>query len=74
MLGLSGECKSSQQLTMLSGLSYSYREDFLDNNSVANITEISETVEVKSLIILGTIKAFSKDIHWFYMGCKRFVI
>ncbi|KAJ9552696.1 hypothetical protein OSB04_016741 [Centaurea solstitialis] len=33
--------------------------------------EVSETVEVKSLIILGTIKAFSKDIPWFYMGCKR---
>ncbi|KAI3685782.1 hypothetical protein L6452_35040 [Arctium lappa] len=71
LLGLSGESKSSQQLTMLSGLSYSYREDFLDNNSKANIAEISEVVEAKSLIILGTVKAFSKDIPWFYMGCKR---
>ncbi|KAI3697889.1 hypothetical protein L6452_30989 [Arctium lappa] len=56
---------------MLSGLSYSYREEFLDNNSKANIVEISEVVEVKSLIIFGTVKAFSKDIPWFYMGCKR---
>ncbi|KAI3701438.1 hypothetical protein L6452_26516 [Arctium lappa] len=71
LLGLSGESKSSQQLTMLSGLSYSYREDFLDNNSKANIAEISEVIEAKSLIILGTVKAFSKDIPWFYMGCKR---
>ncbi|KAI3734877.1 hypothetical protein L6452_14357 [Arctium lappa] len=71
LLGLSGEPKSSQQLTMLSGLSYSYREEFLDNNSKTNIDEISEVVEAKSLIILGTVKAFSKDIPWFYMGCKR---
>ncbi|XP_024964278.1 uncharacterized protein LOC112504537 [Cynara cardunculus var. scolymus] len=45
--------------------------DFLDKTSKANIVEISETVETKLLIILGTIKAFRKDIPWFYMGCKR---
>ncbi|KAI3715018.1 hypothetical protein L6452_21983 [Arctium lappa] len=27
--------------------------------------------EAKSLIILGTVKTFSKDIPWFYIGCKR---
>ncbi|XP_024986560.1 uncharacterized protein LOC112521801 [Cynara cardunculus var. scolymus] len=63
----SGESKSSQQLSMLSRLSYSYREDFLDRTNRANIVEISETIEAKSLIILGTVKAFRKDILWFYM-------
>ncbi|XP_024963374.1 uncharacterized protein LOC112503596 [Cynara cardunculus var. scolymus] len=67
----SGESKSSQHISMLSGLSYSYREDFLDKTSRANIVEISETVEVKSLIILGTVKAFRTDVPWFYMGCTR---
>ncbi|KAI3735322.1 hypothetical protein L6452_14817 [Arctium lappa] len=32
---------------MLSGLSYSYREDFLDNNSKTNIAEINEVVEAQ---------------------------
>ncbi|XP_024963318.1 uncharacterized protein LOC112503533 [Cynara cardunculus var. scolymus] len=45
--------------------------DFLDKTSKPNIVEISETVEAKSLIILGKVKAFRKDIPWFYMGCKR---
>ncbi|XP_024963578.1 uncharacterized protein LOC112503817 [Cynara cardunculus var. scolymus] len=45
--------------------------DFLDGTSRANIVEISETVEAKSLIILGTVKAFRKDVPWFYMGCTR---
>ncbi|XP_024964810.1 replication protein A 70 kDa DNA-binding subunit E-like [Cynara cardunculus var. scolymus] len=31
----------------------------------------SETVEAKSLILLGTVKAFRKDVPWFYMGCTR---
>ncbi|KAI3685180.1 hypothetical protein L6452_34416 [Arctium lappa] len=57
LLGLSGESKSSQQLTMLSGLSYSYREDFLDNNSKANIVEISEAVEH------GDLEMFPEDLN-----------
>ncbi|XP_024964348.1 uncharacterized protein LOC112504629 [Cynara cardunculus var. scolymus] len=67
----SGKSKSSQQISLLSGLSYSYREFFLDRTSRANIVEISETVEAKSLIVLGTVKAFRKDVPWFYMGCTR---
>ncbi|XP_024978977.1 replication protein A 70 kDa DNA-binding subunit A-like [Cynara cardunculus var. scolymus] len=54
----SGKVKSSQQLSMLSGMSCSYREDFLDRTS-------------KSLIVLGMVKAFRKDVPWFYMGCTR---
>ncbi|XP_024995679.1 replication protein A 70 kDa DNA-binding subunit A-like [Cynara cardunculus var. scolymus] len=75
----SGESKWSQQISMLSGMCYSYHEDFLDRTSRANVVKISETVEcniayfiqVKSLIVLGTVKAFRKDIPWFYMGCTR---
>ncbi|XP_024965398.1 replication protein A 70 kDa DNA-binding subunit A-like [Cynara cardunculus var. scolymus] len=67
----SGESKLSQQISMLSGMSYSYHEDFLDRTNRANIVEISEIVEAKSLIVLGTVKAFRKDVPWFYMGCTR---
>ncbi|XP_024986552.1 uncharacterized protein LOC112521791 [Cynara cardunculus var. scolymus] len=71
LLEESSESKLSQQLTMLFGLSYSYREDFLDNHNKANIVEISEATEAKSLTILGTVKAFRKDIPWCYKGRKK---
>ncbi|XP_024971924.1 uncharacterized protein LOC112510808 [Cynara cardunculus var. scolymus] len=48
-----------------------FKKRFLDRTSRANIVEISETVEAKSLIVLGTVKAFRKDVPWFYMGCMR---
>ncbi|XP_024963673.1 uncharacterized protein LOC112503934 [Cynara cardunculus var. scolymus] len=28
-------------------------------------------IQAKSLIVLGTVKAFRKDVPWFYMGCMR---
>ncbi|XP_024964298.1 uncharacterized protein LOC112504579 [Cynara cardunculus var. scolymus] len=45
-----------------------------DNNGKAKTRmqcNIVYFIQAKSLIVLATVKAFRKDVPWFYMGCTR---
>ncbi|KAD4585515.1 hypothetical protein E3N88_23116 [Mikania micrantha] len=50
---------------------YFLTDEFLTNTAFTNIGEICEIFEVKCVVIMGTIKAISKDICWYYMACER---
>ncbi|KAD2804841.1 hypothetical protein E3N88_38218 [Mikania micrantha] len=49
----------------------SLEDDFLTNKGFSNIGEICEIIEVKCVVLMGTIKAISKDTCWYYMACDK---
>ncbi|KAD7117854.1 hypothetical protein E3N88_05122 [Mikania micrantha] len=49
----------------------SLQDEFLTNTAFTNIGEICEIIEVKCIVIMGTIKAISKDMCWYYMACDK---
>ncbi|KAD3337479.1 hypothetical protein E3N88_32999 [Mikania micrantha] len=62
---------SSIQLPFGLSMFCSLQDDFLTNTAFTNIGEICEIFEVKCVVIIGTIKAISKDMCWYYMACER---
>ncbi|KAD5802810.1 hypothetical protein E3N88_14170 [Mikania micrantha] len=49
----------------------SLEDDFLTNKGFTTIGEICEIIEVKCVVLMGTIKAISKDTCWYYMACDK---
>ncbi|XP_076907367.1 replication protein A 70 kDa DNA-binding subunit A-like [Bidens hawaiensis] len=45
-------------------------EEFLMATSFFNICEICTILQLKSIIVLGTIKAVCPDSEWYYVGCN----
>ncbi|KAI3801997.1 hypothetical protein L1987_30118 [Smallanthus sonchifolius] len=46
------------------------QDDFLTITTFNNIAEVNEIYEVKSVIIIGTIKWVSHDTDWYYYACN----
>lgn len=69
LLRLRGEDKS--HVSLVSTMSYSLIDDFLVNTEMKSIADLIEVHEVRSLIVVGTIKLVRQDVPWFYEGCIR---
>ncbi|KAL8262528.1 hypothetical protein R6Q59_023877 [Mikania micrantha] len=62
---------SSIQLPFGVSMFCSLEDDFLTNTAFTTIGEICEIIEVKCVVLMGTIKAISKDTCWYYMDCEK---
>ncbi|KAD7477027.1 hypothetical protein E3N88_00163 [Mikania micrantha] len=57
--------------SIVSSMLHSMHYDFLECNDFITIADIHGILEVKSIVILGTIKCVSKDVPWYYLGCTK---
>ncbi|KAL8248659.1 hypothetical protein R6Q59_005527 [Mikania micrantha] len=62
---------SSSYRSIGSSIVTSIEDEFLEKIEFSTIADISGIVEVKSLIVVGTVKGVCKDISWYYNACSN---
>ncbi|KAD6119547.1 hypothetical protein E3N88_10818 [Mikania micrantha] len=67
---LSTETSSSYR-SIGSSIVTSIEDEFLEKVEFSTIVDMSGIVEVKSLIVVGTVKGVCKDISWYYNACSN---
>ncbi|KAK1416423.1 hypothetical protein QVD17_32214 [Tagetes erecta] len=62
---------SSSQIVLTSETVYPLRQEFVVDNQIKHVDEISESKEVSSCVVVATIKMVQEKYGWFYAGCRK---
>nr|GEW49114.1 hypothetical protein [Tanacetum cinerariifolium] len=66
---LGGEASDHQIVSLVKYDRYDIRQDFLVKLQKVNLADIRDIVEIKSVVMVATIKVIKRDNKWYYLAC-----
>nr|GEU96678.1 uncharacterized protein [Tanacetum cinerariifolium] len=66
---LGGEASDHQIVPLVKYDKYDIRQDFLVKLQKVNLANIKDIAEIKSVVVVATIKVIERDNKWYYLAC-----
>ncbi|GKC26564.1 nucleic acid-binding, OB-fold, replication protein A, OB domain protein [Tanacetum coccineum] len=66
---LGGEASDHQIVPLVKYDRYDVRQDFLVKLQKVNLADIRDIAEIKSVVVVATIKVIERDNKWYYLAC-----